>query len=101
MGSLRADAYYYTEKTIFEKLPSLRALLSSRYFERDFCRELDDDIHYNARRFALSTDASFFDRADHERYQQCKIGRSLNLQAVDAANEIKLGKDLFDGEECD
>ena len=63
------DSYFGTEDKLFQKLPGLRELLTSRTSKNDIMRLINEPVYYSARSYYIDQKGNFFDRQDDVRYR--------------------------------
>ena len=72
LARIDLDSYFGTEAKLFQKLPGLRELLTSRTFKNDVMRLINEPVHYSARSYYIDQDGDFFDRQDDVRYRHSR-----------------------------
>ena len=74
LARIERDAFFDTEGRLFQQLPGLKELLTSRRFEDDAIRVLDEPVHYVARSYRIDENGDFFARQDDVRYRHSRTG---------------------------
>ena len=72
LARIERDTFFDTESRLFQKLPGLRKLLTSRRFEDEAIRMLDEPVHYVARSYHIDQSGDFFARQDDVRYRHSR-----------------------------
>ena len=80
LSRINRDSFFGTETKLFQKLPGLRELLTSRNFEDEAIRVLNEPIHYVAREYYVDQDGDFFTRQDDVRYRHTRSRCGLALK---------------------
>ena len=74
LARIERDTFFDTEGRLFQQLPGLKELLTSRRFEDDAIRVLDEPVHYVARSYRIDENGDFFERQDDVRYRHSRTG---------------------------
>ena len=90
-------------RKLFQKLPGLRELLTSRTFIEEVMRMVDEPVYYVARSYYIDRDGDFFGRKDDVRYRHCRTESVLTLKTpADSAAAVEEATgsqgDLFDAD---
>ena len=80
LARIDLDSYFGTETKLFQKLPGLRDLLTSRTFKSEIMRLIDEPVHYSARSYYIDQSGNFFDRQDDVRYRHNRSRCVLALE---------------------
>lgn len=100
LARIERDAFFGTEAKLFQQLPGLRDLLTSRRFEDEAVRMLDEPIHYIARSYYVDQSGDFFARHDDVRYRHSRTRSVLEPKMSTDSEAIELATDsqgaLFD-----
>lgn len=89
------EDYFSTESQIFQKLPELKNLLTSRNFEAEVMHQLDRPIPFQVRSFFIDPSGDFFARQDNARYRQKRVDRVLMPRTVNVDDTALVKLDLF------
>ena len=100
LARIERDAFFGTEARLFQQLPDLRELLTSRRFEDEPIRMLDEPVHYVARSYYVDQNGDFFARRDNVRYRHSRTRSVLEPKIPTDPAAIELVTDfqgaLFD-----
>lgn len=100
LARIDLDSYLDTEDKLFQKLPGLRELLTSRTFKNDVMRLINEPIYYSARSYYIDQNGDFFDRQDDVRYRhsrsRCVLAFEMPIDTVAVETEDSSQGVLFD-----
>ena len=99
LGRIKYDSFFGTEAKLFQQLPGLRALLTSRLFKAEAIRMIDEPVCYVFRDYYIDREGDFFSRQDDVRYRHSRSKRILKLKMkIDSAAKAVTGSQgvLFD-----
>jgi HD superfamily phosphohydrolase len=88
LARIERDAFFGTEARLFQQLPGLRDLLTSRRFEDEVIRMLDESVHYVARSYYVDQNGDFFARQDDVRYRNSRTKSVLEPKIPTDATAI-------------
>ena len=74
------ECFFGTETGIFRKLPGLRELLTSKTFDDDIVRIIDEPVIFRDRDYYVDQNGDFFSRRDDVRYRHSRSDRVLALE---------------------
>ena len=101
LARIKRDIFFDTEAKLFQQLPGLRDLLTSRRFEGEAIRMLDRPVHYVARSYYIDRNGDFFARQDDVRYRHSRTTSVLDPKIPTDPASIAMPADsqgvLFDG----
>ena len=60
LGRIKYDSFFGTEAKLFQQLPGLRALLTSRLFKAEAIRMIDEPVCYVFRDYYIDREGDFF-----------------------------------------
>lgn len=87
LARVERGAFFDTEAKLFQQLPGLRALLTSRRFEDEAIRMLDESVPYVARSYYVDQNGDFFARQDDVRYRHSRTRSALGPKTpIDTAS---------------
>ena len=89
LGRIGRDSYFGTEPELFRKLPGLRELLTSRGFNDDVVRMIDEPVYYRRRHYHINPEGDFFSRQDDVRYQHIRSDHPLALEGGPGLTEAE------------
>lgn len=99
LGRIKYDSFFGTEPELFQQLPGLRALLTSRSFKAEVICMVDEPVCYVFRDYYIDREGDFFSRQDDVRYRHSRSKRILTLKLkIDSAAKAVTGSQgvLFD-----
>ena len=103
LARFERDAFFGTEARLFQQLPGLRELLTSRRFEGEAIRMLDEPVHYVSRSYYVDQNGDFFARQDDVRYRHSRTRSVLEPKIPTDPAAIELVTEfqgvLFDGDD--
>lgn len=83
---IKYDSFFCTEAKLFQQLPGLKELLTSRLFKAEAIRMIDEPVCYVFRDYYIDREGDFFSRQDDVRYQHSRSKRILKLKMkIDSA----------------
>ena len=74
------DLFFGTEERLFQKLPGLRKMLTSRTFEEEATRMVNGPVRYVGRSYYIDQDGDFFFRQDDIRYRHRRRRHELAFE---------------------
>ncbi|MDR7039026.1 HD superfamily phosphohydrolase [Methylobacterium sp. BE186] len=90
--------FFSTETGLFEKLPELRKLLTSKNFIQTCSNKIHFPVPYAERRFYIDDAVDFYSKNDHSRYRQTKSPAFLILDESGLLEKDQEGRrTFFDG----
>lgn len=99
LGRIKYDSFFGTEAKLFQQLPGLRGLLTSRSFKAEAIRMVDEPVCYVFRDYYIDREGDFFSRQDDVRYRHSRSKRILTLKMkINSAVKAATGSQgvLFD-----
>ena len=103
LGRIGRGSYFGTEPELFRKLSGLRELLTSRGFNDDVVRMIDEPVYYRRRHYHINPEGDFFSRQDDVRYQHIRSDHPLALEGGPGLTEAETINrrqgDLFDDDD--
>ena len=94
LARIERDAFFDTEGKLFQQLPGLKELLTSRRFEDEALRVLDGPVHYVARSYRVDENGDFFARQDDVRYRHSRTGCVLEPKTPSGPSPIAVMADV-------
>ena len=92
MDELNALLFFGTETKLFQQLPGLRELLTSRSFKAEAIRLVDEPVCYVFRNYYIDPEGDFFSRQDDVRYRHSRSKCILTLKMkIDSAVKAVTG----------
>ena len=74
------NSFFGTEERLFQKLPDLRKLLTSRTFKEQAMRMVSGHVRYVGRSYYIDQDGDFFSRQDDIRYRHRRRQHDLSFE---------------------
>lgn len=92
LGRIKSASFFGTETKLFQQLPGLRELLTSRSFKAEVIRMVDEPVCYVFRNYYIDREGDFFSRQDDVRYRHSRSKRILTLKMkIDSAVKAVTG----------